>query len=148
MRLASFIASGVLVLAAASSCGVGVASPLEHETQAFDFTVSAVVNPDQPEAGRRVTLSIEVSSDNSEPVVTDVLVRVVSDDQQLLFEQRWDEINFDRVDVYSMTQGFNPVTVHAKSYRLELQVRRHDTGELLFENPEVTRLVFKTVSPK
>ena len=72
-----------------------------------------------------------------------MLITVVSDDGQVLYEQRWDEVEFSPADVYSMTQGFNPVTVKADSYKLQLQVREHDTGALLFEKPEVTRLVFK-----
>ena len=134
-------------LSAATLGCSGLAGPSGTEDVVYEFGASAMVNPTQPQAGQRVTLAIELTSGCSEAVLTDVLVKVISDDAQVLYEQKWGSVSFSPADVYSMTQGFNPVAVNAKSYKLQIQVVSHDTGALLFEQKELARLVFKPTAP-
>jgi hypothetical protein len=127
---------------ALSGCG-GVVGSLPAEEAVYSFNASVAVTPDKPVEGLRVNLSVEVTSDCSSPVLADVLLKVVSDADEVLYEQRWDEVNFKPADVWNLNQGFNPTVVNAASYKVQLQVRRHDTGELLFDQPELGRLTFQ-----
>ena len=58
---------GCLVLAMASLGCAGIAGPSDAD-QTYSFAASAVVNPTQPEAGRRITLNIELTSACSQAV--------------------------------------------------------------------------------
>lgn len=136
----------IIAVAAAllPACG-GTAGSLPNDGNTYGFEASIEVATAQPVPGRRVDFVVEVTSVGNTPVECDVILRVVSDKGDEIYRQRWEGVKFDPKSPWNLQNGFLPATDVEKSYKLSIEVRRTDNGELLYSNGEVRRLEFPRI---
>jgi len=131
----------IVVVAAAMlpACG---GQPLPTDEITYGFKASVEVATVKPTPGRRVDFVVEVRSTGNVPVECDVILSVVSDTGEEIYRQRWEDVKFMPDSPWNLQNGFLPATDVEKSYKLSVEVRRSDDGELLYSNGEVSRLEF------
>lgn len=129
-------------LLSASACGSGTAGSVPADFVTYGFEASVEVATAKPVPGRRVEFIVAVTSVGNVPVECDVTLRVISNTNQQIYQQRWENVKFMPDSPWNLQNGFLPATDVEDSYRLSVEVRRHGTGELLYANDEVNRLEF------
>jgi hypothetical protein len=136
---------GLLIIAACAglltACG-GEAGTIPADYLTYGFTSTVDVATMNPVPGRPVDFTIAVTSTGNTPIHCDVILHVVSDTGQDIYDQRWDDVLFMPQDQWDLSNGFLPATDVQKTYHLEVEVRRHDTGELMQDNKDAGTLVF------
>ena len=95
---------GFLSLALFAGCRGEVGGfPVELITYKFEAKVA--INPTQPVPNRPLNLSLEVTSSSNRAVQTDILLKVVSDGGETLYESRWPEVLFHEHEVWDLQQA-------------------------------------------
>jgi hypothetical protein len=129
---------GFVIIAAAMAVLPACGGPIDTNPQdyyTYGFKSEVQVATLNPAPGHRVDFTVAVTSTGNTPVHCDVILHVVSHEGEEIFTQRWDDMLFMPQAQWDMSNGFLPSTdVPAQSYKLQLEVRRHDTGELLQQN--------------
>ena len=106
----------------------------------YDFKALVAVLPDKPVAGRRVHVSLDLSSHSNVLLTADVVVRVVRPDASVIYEEVWSAVKFHPEEVWSLTQGFLPGTDESGELSIEVLVLHHETGQLLWKDPAALTL--------
>jgi hypothetical protein len=139
---------GLVIIAALggmlSACG-GDAGTVPGDYLTYGFTSSAQVATTDPTPGRRVDFTIAVTSTGNTPVHCDVVLHIVGDDGTDIYDQRWDNVLFMPQNQWDLSNGFLAATDVKSTYHLQIEVRRHDTGELLEENTNAGTLIFSQI---
>lgn len=140
---------GLPILAAAaamlSACGSGTASSIPRDASTYGFEASVEVATATPTPGRRVDFVVGLTSVGNVPVECDVIMRIVNvSGSDEIYSQRWESVKFMPDAPWNLQNGFLPATDVERTYRVSIEVRRHGSGELLYENGEVSRLIFPT----
>ncbi len=116
-------------------CG-GQVSDVIADKEVVSFEAQLAVSPAQPLPGKRVSLTIDITSRCSKMVNSDVALKVVDDKGNELYRQVWPNVKFQPGEVWNLTQGFTPeTTLNGTDWNVVLEVRRADTGELLEAKP-------------
>jgi hypothetical protein len=125
-----------------SACG-GDVGTIPEDYVTYGFTASVAIATPDPTPGRQVSFTVAVTSVGNTPVHCDVILHVVSDGSGGdIYDQRWDNVLFQPQAQWDLTNGFLPATDVKSTYHLEVEVRRHDTGELLEDNKQAGTLTF------
>lgn len=132
-----------LVLLAFSGC-VGEAEGLpSDEAPVYNFAATVAVNPTQLLASQHVSLSLEVTSSSNRAVQADVVLKVISNEKETMYQSRWLDLAFHEHEVWNLTQGFLPDSDAAKkTWVVQIRVTEHATGRVLYDQA-VAPLDFK-----
>lgn len=114
--------------------------------KAFEATVA--VSPARPIAGQRVNFNIEVVSDSNTQLLTDVELRVLNDQQKVMYQQLWADVVFEPADTWNLTEGYLPDTTVRTAHRVEISVREKSSGELLYRNDKLATLDYSRTTSK
>jgi hypothetical protein len=136
LAIIAIAAAGLLTACGGQAGGL----PLDYVTYGFEARVDVATT--DPTPGRRVDLTVAVTSIGNAPVHCDVVLHVVADDGQDIYDQRWDNVLFMPQAQWDLSNGFLPATDVQKTYHLQVEVRRHDTGELMEQNLMAGTLTF------
>jgi hypothetical protein len=131
----------VFVAAMFLGCG-GSAGTLPQDGAVYGFQASLDLPSATNVPGRRVSYTLQLLNTGNTAVTCDVIMRVVSDDGEELSSQKWQEVRIMPSEEWLLQNSFLPATDAQPSYKVSVEVRRHDTGELLYADPEVTRINF------
>jgi hypothetical protein len=122
----------------------GTAGPLPADYETYGFKASVQVATLDPRPGQSVELNVALQSVGNTPVRGDVVLHVVSEGGTSIDQQQWDDVLFMPRDEWNLNNGFLAATDVEKTYRLAVEVRRHDTGELLVDAPDAGTLTFSS----
>ncbi len=128
---------GFLLLALTGCRGEVGALPSDFVTYRFEAKVA--VNPIQPVPNSRVSFNLEVTSASSKSVKTDIVLRVVSQQNEVMYESMWNDVLFHENEVWNLTQGFLADSDAArKPWAVKILVKNLDTNEVLFDQSIAT----------
>ena len=117
----------------------GVASDLPSDVVTYKFDAKVSVNPTAPQANRRVSFNLEVTSASSQSVKTDVVLKVVSEQKETMYESVWSDVLFHENEVWNLTQGFLAESdAGRKVWAVKLTVKNHATNEILYDQSLAT----------
>ncbi len=132
---------GLLMLTLAG-CSGGVGE-LGSDAVSYKFGATVAVNPTQPLPNRRVSFNLEVTSASNRPVNADITLKVVSKENETMYESVWADVYFHESEVWNLTQGFLPHADAArKPWAVRILVKHRNSNEVLF-NESIATLDFK-----
>lgn len=113
------------------------------EPDVIAFQSSLRVSPDAPVRGKRVDLSLDLTSASNITLKSTVHI-AVRGDEGLIYEYQWSDILIHPREGWNLSQGFLPSTdVKLTPHTIAIEVRSQETGELLYENPAIAKISFK-----
>lgn len=134
------VTAGFLLLAL-TGCR-GVASELPADLVSYKFEARVAVNPTTPQANRRVSFNLEVISSSTHKVKTDIILKVVSEQNETMYESIWNDVLFHENEIWNLTQGFIPDSdAGRKPWLVKILVRNIATNETLY-NQSIATLDF------
>ena len=120
----------------------GEAGALPADVVSYKFNAKVAVNPTQPRASQHVSFNLEVTSASNASVKTDIVLKVVSKENETMYESVWNDVYFHESEVWNLTQGFLPDSDAArKPWAIMILVRNRDTSEVLY-NQSIATLDF------
>jgi hypothetical protein len=127
------------LLVALAGCGNGVAGALPEDLVTYKFDAKVAVNPSAPQANRRVNFNLEVTSSSNKAVKTDIVLKVVSQEGETMYESIWNDVLFHEGEVWNLTQGFLADSDAArKPWAVKITVKNLETNALLFDQSIAT----------
>lgn len=130
------------LLLALTGCQAGVAGNVPADFVTYKFDATVLVNPTQPQVNQRVSFTLEVTSDSSVSVKTDIELTVISKEGETMYESTWNEVLFHENEVWNLSQGFLADSDAArKPWAVNLLVRNHASRAILF-NQSIATLDF------
>lgn len=128
---------GFLLLALTGCRGVAGDLPADVITYRFDAKVA--VNPTAPQANRRVNFNLEITSSSNKSVKTDVVLKVVSKENETMAEVVWTDVLFHENEVWNLTQGFLADSdAGRKPWAVKIVVTNRETNAVLFDQSIAT----------
>ena len=120
----------------------GLAGDIPADVITYKFGARVAVNPTSPQINQRVSLNLEVTSASSVSVKTDIILTVISKENETMYTSNWESVLFHENEVWNLTQGFLADSdANRKPWAVKILVKNHETGEILF-NESIATLDF------
>jgi hypothetical protein len=126
---------GFLLVATLGLAGcLGQVDGVDAQGTSFAWLSRITVTPDAPTAGRHVSMDLHLTSKCTDPVHTDVALRVVHSSGRVLYVQTWVDVFFHPEEVWDLSQGFLPASDDRGTATIWVTVVNHDSGAVLWQD--------------
>jgi hypothetical protein len=123
-----------LAFLALAACGPGSISKLPTDDAHYDFDAQLLTSPAQLTVNTRVDLNLDVTSTSNRDVKADLVVKVVGADGKVMYQQVWQNVQFNQGEDWNLTNGFLPDSdAGQQTWKVEMQVLDHASQTVLFD---------------